>query len=31
MYQYIKLKALFETDDIGVTPILSSYKIKLGI
>lgn len=31
MYQYIKLKAIFNTNNTSISPVLSSYRIKLGI
>jgi hypothetical protein len=31
MYQYIRLKAGLWTEDSGVSPVLSSYRIKLGV
>jgi hypothetical protein len=31
MYKYLKLKAILSTDDTTVTPILTAYRIKLGL
>lgn len=31
MYKYVKLKAILSTQDIGVTPVFNSYRIKLGL
>jgi hypothetical protein len=30
-YKYVKLKAELETNDTGLTPVLTSYRLKLGI
>lgn len=30
-YKYVKLKAELETQDAGLTPVLTSYRLKLGI
>lgn len=31
MYKYIKLKAVLSTQDVGISPVLNSYRIKLGL
>jgi hypothetical protein len=31
MHKYVKLKGVLWTTDSGVTPVLTSYRLKLGI